>query len=214
MVSHTVLSTMTVQPCPLSSPSTHWRVKWLTQWFTKAADVPGMSKKQVNSSEYLLTLGRACYGIMSIGSKHILKPKKLKSLATKASRSFGSNYTVFGHLAREKLCFFFLSSLIIFLCPIMPGGQKFPGCISCLIRFKSAKERWGGSSPRRDNREWDNSFPLNAEPKQLGEAHPSSYFPACPEHLAFKYADLYNTVGTDLGSGSVCFCLSSCSSFY
>lgn len=110
-------------------------------------------QETLNSSEYLLTLGRACYGIMSIGSKHILKPKKLKSLATKASRSFGSNYTVFGHLAKEKLCFFFLSSLIIFLCPIMAGGQKFPGCISCLIRFKSAKERWGGSSPRRDNRE-------------------------------------------------------------
>lgn len=38
----------------------------------------GRCKEQVSSSDYLPTLGRVSYDIVSIGSKHILKPKKKK----------------------------------------------------------------------------------------------------------------------------------------
>ena len=63
-----------------------------------------MSKKSASSSEDLLTLGRACYDIVYTGPKHVLKSKKrLKYLATKARRSLGPSYTVFGHSAKKNL---------------------------------------------------------------------------------------------------------------
>lgn len=76
IMSHTLLNTMIAQPCPVSSFSTQWRAKWLTEWFTKAAHALGKSKEQVSSSEYLLTLGKASYDSMSSGSKQTLKPKR------------------------------------------------------------------------------------------------------------------------------------------
>lgn len=98
---------------------------------------------------------------MSIGSKQILNLptpcQKLNYLATKASSSIGSNYTVFGLLTKENL-WLFLSSIILIFCPITSGEESFPGYISCLIHFKSAKKRSGHSLPRKDEGRRDTSL--------------------------------------------------------
>lgn len=129
---------------------------------------------------------------MSIGSKQILnRPtpcQKLNYLATKASSSIGSNYTVFGLLTKENL-WLFLSRYI-----------------SCLIHFKSAKKRNGHNLPRKDEGRRDTSLLIQNPGNQ--SAH---VLLLTPQHaLNNLHCNMQTGVATasaQFGFGSVSFSL-------
>lgn len=149
MVSHSALSTMTFLPLQ----SQHSVKGQMTHQVTHQGCICTSHVQEISQLKWVLTdpwkslLLRHCIHWIRT---HPKVKKRLKYLATKASSSLGPNYRVFGHPAKKNL--WLLSSLIIFLRPIMSEGERFPGYISCLIHFKSTKEKWGDSSPPRDNR--------------------------------------------------------------
>jgi hypothetical protein len=120
------------------------------------------------------------------GSKHILKSKKrLKYLATKARRSLGPSYTVFGHSAKKNL-WLFLSSLIIFPCPTKPGlGGGFLGTFHAWFILRVLRRK-GRQFPSWDNRRHNNIFPLNSDAKQTEGACPASHYVPNTCILIFK----------------------------
>lgn len=123
---------------------------------------------------------------MYIGSKHILKSKKrLKYLATKARCSLGPSYSVFGHSAKKNL-WLFLSSLIIFPCPTMPGlGLGFLGTFHAWFILRVPRRK-GRQFPLWGNRGHNNILPLNSDAKQTEGACSASHYVPNTCVLIFK----------------------------
>lgn len=127
MVSHTVLSTMTVQPCPLSSPSTHWRVKWLTQWFTKAADVPGMSKKHSTQVSTYWPSEELAMELCPLDQNTFWSQKNWKVWLLKQAGHLAPTTQYLGIWPRRNCVFFFFQALLFFSAPSWLGDKSFLG---------------------------------------------------------------------------------------
>lgn len=150
MVSHCVLTTIIAQPDPLfPAPALNKGSSDST------SDSPRLWRHQPcprNKAAQEMTLEKASYANMSIGSKHILKPKKRWNIWLLKEAVLLAPTTEYLGIWPRRICVcVFLSSIIIFFYPIMSGEEHFPGYISSLIHFKSVKERSGHSSPHKGN---------------------------------------------------------------
>lgn len=115
--------------CPPSpSLSAQWRVKWLTKWLTTAADVPGTSKKCRPQVSIYWPLEEPATTLCTLDQNTSWSQKRGWSIWLPKRGAHLVPATQYLGIQPRRICDFFLSSLIIFPCPTMPGlGLGFLG---------------------------------------------------------------------------------------